>query len=197
MTMNQKPVPDDEWEAILDLVPSAKKLDQDERRMFKGILRRELILEREAEAEALNVFRADDTAGLTRLIDSLPVNTPEEIELSVDELQLPQDEAEMEEANWAVRHQSIRGDLLVSEQIVPFRLIRLNRYTYLLMTPRGEAKNVLSGFCLAFGRDPDVTSKRALRDEEHRWSSWAWFLDPDRDSARRDAEQLRQLWEGM
>jgi hypothetical protein len=84
----------------------------------------------------------------------------------------------------------------MAADLIPFQLVRLNPTTFLLLSLGGDAKAICAAFTRAFGgKPPDVFSSRSLRDPEHIWASWAWCLDPDRAAARRDADQIRQLWE--
>jgi hypothetical protein len=190
-------VSDEEFEALTQLIPEAKKLSQSKRPLLAGILRQSLHQERQDETEAVSVYRVEDAAALSGAIQSLPYHGPDEIAARIAEWHLPLAEAQQEAAHWALRHQSLRGDLLIHDLLVPFQLIRLQEYTYLLLSLGGDAGLISESFSRAFGRAPDVYSDRALREPEYVWTSWAWFMDPDRDVAARDTEQLRQLWKDL
>jgi len=186
----------EDWKTLSALVHEAEKLNEKEKRALKGIIRRNLAHEQAEETAALNIVRIEDVDSLAQIIHSLPVHTEEEIFAFVEELELTGEEAEMEIANWAYRHQSVSGDLLVTDQVISFRLIRLNEYSYILLS-LGDIPEIEENFSEVFGQSPRVHSNNSLRDQNQAWASWAWLMDPNPDTVQRDAEKLRQLWEGM
>jgi hypothetical protein len=190
-------VSDEEFEALTQLIPEAKKLSQSKRPLLAGILRQSLQQERQDATEAVSVYRVEDAAALSGAIQSLPYHRPDEIAARIAEWHLPLAEAQEEAAHWALRHQSLRGDLVVRDRLIPFQLIRLGEFTYLLLSLGGDTGLIAENFGRAFGRAPDVHSDRALREPDRVWTSWAWFMDPDRAAAAHDAEQLRQLWQDL
>ncbi len=190
------PAPEACWDTLLALVPEARSLALEQRKLFSGLVRQVLAGELQEEREAVNIFRMENVPALAQLIASLPLHSREEKLLAVDELQLSPEAAQMELANWAFRHQSVRGELLVRELLVPFRLIRLQPVNYLLLA-REAWPEIPANFTQAFSRPPDVHTARALRVSGRAWAAWAWFLDPDRAAAERAAAELRHLWQGQ
>jgi len=184
------------WETLFSLVPESGKLPKNQRKAFMGLMRQHLVHEQEDEAAALNVFRLDDPAPLKALVDALPVFTYEEVVDRVKELNLSREESETEVAHWAMRHQSAKGQFLIGERLVPFRIVRLQEHAYLLISLeiRDEISKVFSEI---FGREPGAFSGKALYVEDQTWTGWAWFIDPDRREADAAAAKLRETWKGM
>jgi hypothetical protein len=161
--------------------------------VFSTLLRRALLGELQEEREAANIFSANNLPALVALIHSVPLHSPAERLAWSRELQLPPEEEEMELANWPYRHQSVGGDLLIREQLVPFRLIRLQAYGYLLLCSNADPE-ISETFTRAFAQPPRAQTERAFGDGERTWAAWAWFLNPDPAEAELAAENLRQLW---
>lgn len=182
-----------EWETFTHLIPEAIHLDPRGRRRLAGYVRRRLVSAHDENRDSQNLVRVDDIATLSELVRSLPRATPEEIAAALKEWGVVGEEAMLETASWPYRHQSVHGDLLLDEQLVHFRLIRLEEYVYVLLCLVGDDR-IAEGFSRAFGRAAAVHSRKAVRTDDRVWIGWAWFLDPDPVEAEAAAERLRTMW---
>lgn len=181
------------WHTLLELVPQARKLSQEQRLKMTGLMRQSLLLQEKDKKEAQNVYRSKDAPTLRALVESLPFADREEITRSVEELQLDPEEREMEIANWAFRRQSAEGELLVREQLVPFKLVRLHRDFFLLLC-RTVAEDITLGFSAVFGKSPDAFSGQTLQTGEQSWTGWVWVRGGEANEDREALAQIRSLW---
>lgn len=176
------------------LIPETKQLSEKDMLTVVGLLRQSLYAELEEEAAAGRIIDSDDVGALRILIRDLPVHAPEEIDDFISDLNLPPEEAEIEVANWPYRHQSVRGELLVGQELVGFTLVRLKPYSYLLLTQKG-APTIAESFSRAFGQKPAAHSDNLFKVQGQVLVAWTWVLDPDPNLALLEAEHLRALWE--
>jgi len=183
-------------ESLTELIPGVQDLEYDDFKTLAGLMRRQVLLEHQEEATAQNIVAASDWQEIQRLIAALPLNNVREMAGLIDELALDPEESENETLNWAFRHQSLGGDLLVGEDLIPFKLIRLKEYAFILLC-RDHRQEVLVSFSKAFQREPMVTTDKALKVEGHTWVGYGWFLDPDTQAAQCEADNLRGIWEGV
>ena len=105
-----------------------------------------------------------------------------------------QEERTAQNLNWAFRHQSLGGDLLADEVLIPFKLIRLKEHAYILLCQEYSQKIFVS-FSKVFGKEPTVTTLNAIKVSGCPWVGFAWFLDPDIQAAQAEADNLRAIWE--
>jgi len=196
--MTDRSVNHNDWdgENLAAVIPETAQLDEQQREILSGMLRRDLLLEREAEFAALNIFRIEDIEDLKSLIQSLPFTPQEEILNRVAELKLSPEEAELEAAHWVFHHQAAEGDLLVNERLVHFKLVRIMDFGYLLIG-RQDCQESVPGFNAAFGKIYDIFSGSALHIDGEKWSGWAWFLDPDPAEVQQAKAQWEEIWKGM
>jgi hypothetical protein len=183
-------------DSLTELIPGVQDLEADDFKTLAGLMRRQVLLEQQEEVTSQNIVAASNWQEIQRLISGLPLNNLREMAGLIDELALDPEESENETLNWAFRHQSLGGDLLVGEDLIPFKLIRLKEYSYILLC-RDHRLEVLLGFSKAFQREPAVTTDKALKVEGHTWVGYAWFLDPDAQAAQNEADNLRAIWEGV
>jgi hypothetical protein len=182
-------------ESLVELFPEAETLDKDDLNTLVGLMRRYVLLEHLEERDSQNIIDVADWQALRPIIAGLPLNTVKEMSEMMDELALDPEESEIETMNWAFRHQSVGGDLLVGEDLVPFKLIRLKEHSYILLSQYSRPE-IFFNFSRAFGHEPSVYNAKALLVEKQPWAGYAWFLDPDVQAAQTEAENLRLLWEG-
>lgn len=187
---------EDKWFFLSHIMPDANELEKSKRKDLYGLVRRTIIKEREIEDEAIRVYRVDDFDSLKAMIQSLPFTSDDDIVDQVKELHLTQEEAELETSYWAFNHQSVRGDLISGDELIPFKLVRLYEYTYLLLSPDNNPE-IAGAFAEGFGEDCGAFSGNALNVENEKWCGWAWFVDPDPVKRRDQARQLKEIWEGM
>jgi hypothetical protein len=180
--------------SIQNLIPEAKTLDEQDFKSLIGLMRRHVLLEHQEEREAQNVFMVQDWEALRSLIAGLPANTRKEMTELIDELALDLEESEIETLNWAFRHQSVGGDLLVGDLLVPFKLVRLKEHAFILLCQKALPE-VPAYFSKAFDRLPAVQMPRVMSINHEPWAGYAWFLDPDAHTAQLEAEALRKMWE--
>lgn len=187
---------DDQWTFLTGVMPDAKGISETCRKDLYGLVRRTIIKEHELEAEAINVYRLDDDKALSMLVDSLPCVNEETVHERIDELRLPPEDAEIELSHWAFNYQSVKGELLVNDLMIKFRLVRLQEYVYLLLC-RDDHPEIAGAFAKAFDRDCGAFSRKALHVENKHWCGWAWFTHPDESVNRDSANQIREVWESM
>jgi hypothetical protein len=182
-------------ESLSELIPAASTLENEEFKTLAGLMRRQVLMEHQEEKTAQNILAATDWQAMQRLVAELPSNNLKEMATLMDELALDPEESESETLNWAFRHQSLGGDILAGETLIPFKLIRLKQYSYILLS-RDHCLEAFSNFSKAFGCAPTVTTEHAMRLEGHVWVGYAWFLDPDSQAVQREVDSLRAIWEG-
>ena len=113
LEMNHAPAspPQPFREALQELLPDSKTLASDDFKLLLGAVRQQVLREDQEARESQTIISMDDWETLKSQIASLPLHTPEEIARLINELGLSLEEAEIENANWAFRHQSIAGEL--------------------------------------------------------------------------------------
>ncbi len=198
MTDSIAPIPEDGQdirEALTDLIPGTANLEKEEFLTLAGLMRRHVLLEHQEEKEAVNIIDIADWKSIQPIISGLPLNSLKEMAVLMDELALDPEESELETLNWAFRHQSIGGELLAGERLIPFKLIRLKEFSYILLCEIGTPE-IFFCFSRAFGKEPSIYEPRALMIDKRHWAGYAWFLDPDTQIAQSETENLRKIWEG-
>jgi len=191
------PYPAQEWSVLSEILPETPSdLGREQREFLCGLLRRLILQEEEEAAEALNVFRLEDIPALRAAVKAIPMYSAEEQIDIIRQLRLPPDEAGMEKANWAFRHQKLKGEILAGDRLIPFRLVRLGRHTYLLLALE-NLPDIAAAFCGVFQHEPELYTERVFRAAGQNWAAWFWFLDPDRDHAAAERARLQDLWRDM
>jgi hypothetical protein len=179
---------------LAEVMPLAREIAPGQRAAFFCAVRQWLRNRTEEESRATSIFRPDDLQTLRQLVAALPWNSEEEIRRKVEGLQLPAPECDLEAANWAFRHQSAAGDLLVGDELVSFRLVRLQPALYVLLAA-GERPEIISGFNAVFDREPVLCSGAALRTEGETWTGWVWETSGDAASSQAALRRIRAIWE--
>jgi hypothetical protein len=180
--------------SLSELIPGVENLQSEEFKTLAGLMRRQVLLEHQEERTAQNILEVGDWQALKKLAFDLPFNNLKEISTLIDELALEPEESENETLNWAFRHQSLGGDLLADEVLIPFKLIRLKEHAYILLCQEYSQKIFVS-FSKVFGKEPTVTTLNAIKVSGCPWVGFAWFLDPDIQAAQAEADNLRAIWE--
>jgi len=181
------------WRALQAVMPEAKKISESQREKLYGLVRRSLLWEKHEETEATQVYRTEHIAELRALMKSLTVSTEEEINQAIDELQLSREERELEYAHWAFRRQSVSGELLIQDELIAFKLVRLYHDQYLLMCSRA-LPSIVECFTRVFEREPEIFSEKALSVENQSWVGWFWILDQDQEKTKKLREKIQALW---
>jgi hypothetical protein len=183
---------DPAWQALKVVLPRGERVAQKQRKKLYGIMRRCLLREKQEELEAIQVFRLEDIQALRGLRDHLDIAGEQERRQAVGELQLSQEEKETEFVHWAFRRQSVNGDLLVSERLINFKMVRLDEYQYLLLC--SEAGEEISRcFQNVFEKEPDLFSGNAITIESQSWATWIWIMHPNKEEAGRIREGIKFL----
>lgn len=186
--------PDSPWQYLAGLVPEVKALTPEEQAVFAGRMHHALLEQQAESAVSTSVFALSDEGALRGMIGSLPFVSLPERQAHIAEWRLdPETEAD-ENAHWAFRHQAVHGELLDENRLIPFKLIRMQEFTYLLLASLADEK-ISRQFSLAFGKAPSLHSERILSVEGMTWHGWAWFMHPDADAAVLAASQWRALWQ--
>lgn len=178
---------------LAEIMPLAREITPGERPAFFTYVRQWLLRNAEEESRATSIYRPEDARVLRQLVADLPWNTEEEILRRLDELQLQPLERDLEAANWAFRHQSVAGDLLVGEELIPFRLVRFRPTLYLLLAACDRAE-IIAGFNRVFSREPAACTGGALRTDGEQWSGWVWETGGDTEQSHAALQRIREIW---
>ncbi|MCD4814250.1 hypothetical protein K8S19_11235 [bacterium] len=177
------------------LIPEAGNLEKTEQVMLHGLVRRAILFEKKQGEEAVSIFKPGETKQLEQFQAGLQ-NTPEdEIKSKVTEFGMDDEEAEIESANWSFRHQSARGEMLVKNTLIPFQMVRIEQYQYLLLVSGGVSA-VMEAFIPVFTKIPDIYSEDAFQTDGHRWSGWIWVTDPDDVQVAIQKDKIKSMWKG-
>ncbi|MBN1596315.1 hypothetical protein JW933_10355 [candidate division FCPU426 bacterium] len=185
---------EDQWQTLLKVMPQASGLDKALRDQLYGLVRRSLLLEHQEAQESARIFHPDDVQALRTMQESLPVASEQEILQTIGELQLSPEEGELEFAHWAFRRQSASGELLLGEQLVKFKLVRLHDWQYLLLCEQ-YLEAVVRCFERVFKRPADCFLPQPLRVGPLAWSAWMWITDSDPDRARIMRADILSRWQ--
>lgn len=186
----------EQWALLKKIMPEAGQLEKKLIPELYGLVRQTIIKEQEQQAEAVNVYSLEDTQLLQQQLERLPYDSPATINQKVSELKLSPEEAEAEVAHWAFNHQALKGELLIKDELLPFKLVRLFEYVYVLICAQKNTL-VIELFNQAFGREYGVFSDRALFIDQDHWRGWAWFTNPDELGNQEAITSLSEIWEGM
>jgi hypothetical protein len=179
--------------SLAEVMPLAREISPEDCNPFFAYIRQWLLWSAEEQSQATNIYRPNDRQTLRQLVDALPWNTEEEILMQLDDLGLPALERDLEAANWAFRHQSVTGEFLVGEELVPFRLVRFQPTLYLLLAAGGRPE-IVAEFNEVFSREPAAFSGTALRAEGETWVGWVWQRGGEAISPQAALQQIREIW---
>jgi hypothetical protein len=187
---NQK---DESWQNLQSIIAGIENVQKDDRQKVLGLVRRSIILVEE-EKQALNtILCLDDIKTLATLLDTINIVPPDEAIKQIKELALSTQEQEEEMVHWAFRRQSIHGEFLINESLVPFRFIKIDQYISMLLANMNNP-DIPKAFSICLKKPHDLFNNKAFQVENENWAAWAWVNFPNRQQQSEALEKMRALW---
>jgi hypothetical protein len=185
-----------DWEQMANIMQVEADLTPEQKPHVAGMIRQYLVLEAQNH-DLTNIFSETNLPELKEKIYSLPSLTPEEIIHRVADLHLSNSDSEQEISHWALRHQTLRGELLaLSGKLIGFRVTRFNAFTFLALAQ--SADEVPPRFFeIVFGKPADATSGTAFNIDSQIWSGWVWFMGKDPGEIKELVQPLELIWQSL